>query len=75
MCYWFAASMIAWALLSLVGLYWRPLGRTAASTCLLAAWYRLCCELDEESNFSLRHYGAALADSRHGVPALRRVDL
>jgi len=37
MCYWFAASMIAWVLLSLVGLYWRPLGRAAASTCVLAA--------------------------------------
>jgi hypothetical protein len=26
MCYWFAASLIARGLLSLVGLYWRPLG-------------------------------------------------
>jgi hypothetical protein len=37
MCYWFAASMIAWGLLGLVGLYWRPLGSAAASTILLAA--------------------------------------
>lgn len=36
-CYWFAASVIAWGLLSLVGLYWRPLGRASASTILLAA--------------------------------------
>jgi hypothetical protein len=36
-CYWFAASVIAWGLLSLVGLYWHPLGRTSASTILLAA--------------------------------------
>jgi hypothetical protein len=37
MCYWFAASLIAWGLLSLVGLYWRPLRRGSASTILLAA--------------------------------------
>jgi len=37
MCYWFAASLIAWGLLSLVGFYWRPLGRGSASTILLAA--------------------------------------
>ncbi len=37
MCYWFAASMIAWGLLSLVGVYWRPLGPASASTILLAA--------------------------------------
>ena len=29
--------MIAWGVLSLVGLYWRPLGRASASTILLAA--------------------------------------
>lgn len=37
MCYWFAVSMIAWGLLSLVGFYWRPLGRASTSTILLAA--------------------------------------
>ncbi len=37
MCYWFVASIIAWGLLSLVGLYWRPLGRASAGTILLAA--------------------------------------
>ena len=36
-CYWFAASMIAWAVLSLAGLYLRPVGRASASTILLAA--------------------------------------
>jgi hypothetical protein len=36
-CYWFMASVIAWGLLSLVGLYWRPLGRASGSTILLAA--------------------------------------
>jgi hypothetical protein len=37
LCYWFAASMIAWGLLSLAGLYWHPLRRASASTILLAA--------------------------------------
>ena len=37
MCFWFVASTVAWGLLSLVGLYWRPLGTASASTCLLAA--------------------------------------
>ena len=33
--------------------------------------YRLCCELEEESNFSLRHYSTDPADSRYGALALR----
>jgi hypothetical protein len=37
MCYWFAASLVAWGLLSVVGFYWRPLGSGSASTILLAA--------------------------------------
>ena len=37
MCYWLLASTIAWGLLSIVGVYWRPLGRDSASTILLAA--------------------------------------
>ena len=37
MCYWLAASMIAWGLLSLVGFYWRPLAPASASTIVLAA--------------------------------------
>jgi hypothetical protein len=37
LCYWFAASLIAWGLLSVVGFYWHPLGPGSASTLLLAA--------------------------------------
>jgi len=36
-CFWFAVSIIAWGLLSLVGIYWRPLGPSAASTIVLAS--------------------------------------
>lgn len=36
MCYWVAASLIAWGVLSLVGLYWRPLHPLSAATILFA---------------------------------------
>src|SRR5215467_816789 len=36
-CYWFAASLIAWAVLGVAGRYWYPLHWNAASTILFAA--------------------------------------
>src|ERR1700729_3348545 len=33
--------------------------------------YRLCCELAEESNLSLRHYGTGIADGWYGASTLR----
>jgi len=36
MCYWFAASLIAWGVLSVVGTYWHPLHGYSASTTLFA---------------------------------------
>jgi len=35
-CYWFGASLIAWGVLSLAGMYWHPLRWYAASTALFA---------------------------------------
>jgi len=35
-CYWFAASLIAWGVLSLIGVYWRPLHASSATTILFA---------------------------------------
>ena len=35
-CYWFAASLIAWGVLSLIGIYWHPLHASAAPTVLFA---------------------------------------
>jgi hypothetical protein len=35
-CYWFAASLVAWGVLSLVGVYWHPLHASSATTILLA---------------------------------------
>jgi hypothetical protein len=47
MCYWFAASLIAWGVLSFIGLYWRPLHGSSEATLLfamaigcLANWFR-----------------------------------
>jgi hypothetical protein len=36
MCYWFVASLIAWGVLSLIGIYWRPLHASSAAAILLA---------------------------------------
>jgi len=37
MCYWFAVSVIAWGVLSLIGIYWHPLHGSSAATILFAA--------------------------------------
>jgi len=34
--YWFAASLTAWGVLSLIGVYWHPLHASAATTILFA---------------------------------------
>jgi hypothetical protein len=36
MCYWFTVSLIAWGVLSLIGIYWRPLLASSAAACLFA---------------------------------------
>jgi hypothetical protein len=36
MCYWFAASLIAWGVLSFIGSYWLPLHAKSAATILFA---------------------------------------
>jgi hypothetical protein len=36
MCYWLAASLTAWGVLSLIGIYWRPLHALSAATILFA---------------------------------------
>ena len=35
-CYWFIVSLMAWGVLSLVGIYWRPLHASSAAACLFA---------------------------------------
>ena len=47
MCYWCASSLVAWGLLSLIGIYWHPLRANSAVTILFAAaigcfanWFR-----------------------------------
>jgi hypothetical protein len=37
MCYWFAASLIAWGVLGIAGIYWHPLDWYSAPTILFAA--------------------------------------
>ena len=35
-CYWFIVSLMAWGVLSLVGIYWRPLHASSEAACLFA---------------------------------------
>ena len=35
-CYWFAASLVAWEILSFIGVYWHPLHASAAPAILFA---------------------------------------
>lgn len=35
-CYWLVASLVAWAVLAAIGIFWHPLHATSAVTCLLA---------------------------------------
>ena len=46
-CYWFLVSLVAWGVLSFIGIYWRPLHAASAAACLfamaigcLANWFR-----------------------------------
>ena len=36
MCFWFVASLVAWGLLSLVGVYWNPFRALSSTTIYLA---------------------------------------
>jgi hypothetical protein len=36
LCYWFIVSLITWGVLSLIGIYWRPLHAPSAAACLFA---------------------------------------
>ena len=35
-CYWFIVSLMAWGVLSLIGMYWQPLHAPSEAACLLA---------------------------------------
>lgn len=35
-CYWLIVSLVAWGVLSVIGIYWRPLHASSAATCLFA---------------------------------------
>jgi hypothetical protein len=35
-CYWFIVSLMAWGVLSFIGIYWRPLHASSAAACLFA---------------------------------------
>ena len=35
-CYWFAVSLVAWGVLSLIGIYWRSLHASSEAACFFA---------------------------------------
>jgi hypothetical protein len=35
-CYWFIVSLVAWGVLSIIGVYWRPLHASSSTACLFA---------------------------------------
>jgi hypothetical protein len=35
-CHWLVVSLVAWGVLSLIGIYWRPLHASSEATCLFA---------------------------------------
>jgi hypothetical protein len=35
-CYWLVVSLVAWGVLSVIGIYWRPLHASSEATCLFA---------------------------------------
>jgi hypothetical protein len=35
-CYWFIVSLVVWGVLSLIGIYWRPLHAPSSVACLFA---------------------------------------
>jgi hypothetical protein len=36
LCYWFIVTLMAWGVLSLIGIYWRTLHASSAAACLFA---------------------------------------
>ena len=36
MCYWFTVTLIAWGVLNVIGIYWRPVHASSGVTCLFA---------------------------------------
>jgi hypothetical protein len=51
MCYWLAASLTAWGVLCLIGLYWRPLHALSAAAILFAM--AIGCVANWRRNYTL----------------------
>jgi hypothetical protein len=79
LCYWFIISLIAWGVLSFIGIYWRPLHPPSAAACLfamaigcLANWFRnrsFHCAIRSRTTL---FYSQEVEDGCWWLPALRR---
>ena len=60
MCYWLIVSLITWGVLSLIGIFWRPLHAPSAAACLFAMAIGCFANWDQEivlfTARSLGHY-------------------
>src|ERR1700683_5323886 len=50
LCYWFIVSLVAWGVLSLIGVYWRPLNAFGAA-CLFAMAIRCLANWSRNRSF------------------------
>jgi len=72
MCYWFAASVIAWGVLSLIGLYWRALHALSAATILFAMAIGCVANWFRNRTLHCGITGATILDRCRPAPAFRR---
>src|SRR5712692_8304157 len=66
-CYWFAVSLVAWGVLSLIGIYWRPLHAPSAAACLFAI--AIGCAANWLRNRTF--HCAIIFDRCSGIPGVR----
>jgi len=71
MCYWFAVSLMAWGVLSLIGIYWRPLHGSSAVACLFAMAIGCLANWLRHRSFHCAHW-PTISGRWCRVPGLKR---
>jgi hypothetical protein len=70
-CFWFVVSVVAWGVLSLVGIFWLPRHpRQRLRAC--SRWLSAASPTGAGIVLSLRDHWPIISDRRHRVAALRR---
>jgi hypothetical protein len=71
MCYWFIVSLIAWGVLSLIGIYWRPLHASSEAACLFAMAIGCFANWLRNRSFHCAITGPVFRDRWRRIPTLR----